>query len=162
MNALELKTYWTTNRVDDHVYISGYLIAADYNHVRKHGYTHILKLFPDDITYFGGYCRHPGIEYKVVDMADIPEFPIQKHFKECLQFIQKAIRENGKILVHCHAGVSRASTIVLLHLMVNSGYNLSEAWKKLKLIRSVINPNPGFWNRLVDIDKMSSKYMIVN
>jgi protein-tyrosine phosphatase len=158
--ALRRQTCGTTTRVDENVHIGGYLAAADPAYVEARGYTHILKLFPDDPSYRGGTHRHPGVQYKVVDADDLPDYPLDRHFAECLQFIQKAIRENGQVLVHCHAGVSRSSTIVILHLMINTGLPLSAAYARLKAARPVINPNPGFWDLLVGIDRRASRFRL--
>lgn len=148
----------TTTRVDEHVHIGGYLAAADAGHVRREKFTHILKLFPDDKTYPGGYHRHEGVEYFVVGAEDTPGYPLDKHFARCLQFIQGVVREKGRVLVHCHAGISRSSTIVLLHLMINNGLTLSEAWAHLKHARPVVNPNHGFWKLLLDVDERATRF----
>ncbi len=143
--------------VDEHVHIGGYAAAADPARARREGYTHVLKLFADDPSYPGGSHRHPGLEYLVVGAADEPDFPLDRHFAECLRFIQRAIGAGGKVLVHCHAGVSRSATIVLLHLMINRGLSLAEAWAHLKAARPVANPNPGFWALLDDVDRRAAR-----
>jgi len=111
----------TAHRVDSHVYIGGYLAAADADYVRREGFARILKLFADTPEYPGGRHRHPGVTYKVVEAEDRADYPLDVHFADCLEFIQDGIRRGEKTLVHCHAGVSRSGTIVLLHLMVNRG-----------------------------------------
>lgn len=144
--------------IDDNVDVGGYLAAADPALVGRRGYTHILKLFRDDPKYAGGYHRHPGVEYLVVDADDDPRFPLAQHFAECLRFIQEAIRGRGRILVHCHAGVSRSVTIVLLHLMINKGQGLAAAWQTVKGRRPVAAPNPGFWALLEDIEARATRF----
>jgi predicted protein tyrosine phosphatase len=150
--------YNTTARIDDHVHIGGYLAAADPELVRRQGFTHILKLFPDDAGYPGGYHRHPGVEYLVIAAEDAPEYPLDRHFAGCLAFIQGAIRSRGVVLVHCHAGVSRSASIVLLHLMINSGLPLTEAWSHLQAVRPFVRPNPGFWKLLEAVHKRASLF----
>lgn len=147
----------TIHRVDAHVYIGGYLAAADRARVEKIGFTHILKLFADDSSYPGGYHKHPGIKYLVVSADDSPIYPIEQHFAECLRFIQAAIRGGGRVLVHCHAGISRSATIVLLHLVINAGLPLTEAWARLKLLRPAVHPNSGFWASLEEVDRRAAQ-----
>lgn len=156
--AIIQKTCGTTTRVDENVYIGGYLAAADADHVREKRFSHILKLFPDDESYPGGYHRHEGVEYFVVEAEDAPDYPLDRHFARCLQFIQGVVREKKRVLVHCHAGVSRSSTIVLLHLMINNGLTLPEAWTHLKRARPVVNPNKGFWGMLVDVNERATRF----
>ena len=146
-------TAGSTSRVDEDVHIGGYWAAADPRHVERQGFTHILKLFADDPTRAGWRHRHPGVKYLVIDAEDVPSYPLHRHFAECLRFIQGGIRSGGQILVHCHAGVSRSATIVLLHLMINRGLSLPDAWAILKARRPVANPNPGFWARLEQINQ---------
>lgn len=148
------------SRVDDNVYIGGYLAAASPVYAKRVGFTHILKLFEDDPSYSGGEHRHPGVTYLVVKADDVPEYPLGDHFQECLEFIQQAIRANGKILVHCHMGISRSATIVLLHLMINCGHSLDESLKILREKRPVVNPNPGFWEKLKEIDSRARRFRL--
>jgi predicted protein tyrosine phosphatase len=152
------KTCGTTTRVDAHVHIGGYLAAADPAHVEARGFTHILKLFADDPSYAGGAHRHPGVAYMVVDADDLPGYPLDRHFAGCLRFVQGAVRDGGQVLVHCHAGVSRSSTIVLLHLMINTGLPLHEAYSQLKAARPVVSPNRGFWAMLAAVDERSRRF----
>ena len=155
------RSHETAHRVDEHVHIGGYLAAASLRLVRGRGVTHILKLFADDAAYAaGGSHRHPGVEYLVVAAADAPDFPLDRHFAECLQFIQGAVRAGGQVLVHCHAGVSRSATIVLLHLMIDSGLALEAAWARLRAARPVVRPNGGFWRLLQDVDRRAARFRL--
>lgn len=148
------RTAGSTTRVDENVHIGGYWAAADPRRVRAEGFTHILKLFGDDRGRPGWWHRHPGVEYLVIAAEDDPGYPLERHFSECLRFIQKGIRGGGQVLVHCHAGISRSATIVLLHLMINRGMSLARAWAHLKARRGVACPNPGFWRSLRRIDRL--------
>jgi len=141
-------TAGAAHRVDSNVYIGGYLIAADPAFIRRAGISRIVKLFADDPSYPGGYHRHPGVRYLVVPASDVPEYDIRAGAEAALRFIQEGIAANERILVHCHAGVSRSATVVLLHLMVNRGYDLDAALGRLRLVRPFVNPNPGFMDHL--------------
>lgn len=150
-------TCGTLSVVDDDVLIGGYVAAADPAKVKRHRVTHILKLFEDDHGYKGGYHRHPGVKYLVVGADDTPEFALDDHFHVCIKFIQEAIREGGTVLVHCHAGVSRSATIVLLHRMINHGERLGVAMRHLRSRRPFVQPNEGFWGQLQDVDVRIAK-----
>lgn len=141
-------TAGSANRVDTYVYIGGYLIASDPRYIKKEGIKRIVKLFPDSVEYPGGYHRHPGVKYLVLPAADVPNYDIRPDAFAAVRFIKEGILRNEKILVHCHAGISRSATIVLFHLMINSGYDLDMAIARLLLVRSFIRPNPGFMEHL--------------
>ena len=44
-------------------------------------------------------------------------------------FIDSVIAENGKVLVHCYAGVSRSATTVIQYLMRTYGLSFANAYK---------------------------------
>lgn len=138
----------TAARVDPNVFISGYLIAADPEFIRRTGVTRIVKMFADTDDYPGGRHRHPGVKYLVVDARDEPDYDIRDGAVRAVRFIQQGLAANEKILVHCHAGISRSATVVLLHLMINRSYPLDLALAHLRLVRSFVRPNPGFMAHL--------------
>jgi hypothetical protein len=137
-------TAGTANRVDLNVYIGGYLAAADAGFVHGAGITRIVQMCPDG----PGICRHPGVRYLVVPVDDVPDCDIRAGADAALRFIREGIRGGERVLVHCHAGVSRSATVVLLHLMVHRGHSLDTALGRLRLVRSFANPNPGFMAHL--------------
>lgn len=49
-----------------------------------------------------------------------------------------------KVLVHCHRGVSRSATIVIMYLMRKFKLTLRDAYKLVKSRRDKIDPNAGF------------------
>lgn len=152
--------YGSVTYVDKNVDISGYWVAANPKLVKAFGYTHILKLFEDDDTYYGGYHRHPNVTYMVVNAMDSPKFKLENYFASCLDFIQKAIARKGKILIHCHAGISRSATIVLLYLMTICGLTLDKAMALLKSKREIVRPNAGFMTALRKMDERLKKYRV--
>lgn len=58
---------------------------------------------------------------------------------------------SGKVLVHCHVGVSRSATLVLAYLMLKQNLTLVEAICAVKDNRGVI-PNRGFLRQLIKLD----------
>ncbi len=154
MQIRQPKPWETVSRVDENIYIGGYLAAANLNFIRKKNIKRVVKLFADDSTYYGGYHRHPRVKYLVIDAKDSPEYNIQTNFLTTMMFIREGLKRREKILVHCHAGVSRSATIVLIHLIVNQGYNLKSALAHLQKVRPVVNPNSGFFRQLEHYDQI--------
>ncbi|XP_033762967.1 dual specificity protein phosphatase 19-like [Pecten maximus] len=119
-------------------------VACDEETLHKHNVTHILNVatfvdehFPKSFT------------YKSMKMDDHPDFPISRKFDEAFNFIDKGrAKENGVVLVHCNAGVSRAATIVIAYLMNREGMALQHAYSHVKDKRPAIRPNDGFQSQL--------------
>src|SRR5574340_843700 len=85
-------TAGSADQVDPNVYIGGYLAAADPKYVEREGITRIVKLFADTRAYPGGYHRHPGVRYLVIDAEDTPDYDIRGAAKAAVRFIREGIR----------------------------------------------------------------------
>ncbi|XP_071464932.1 dual specificity protein phosphatase 15 isoform X3 [Marmota flaviventris] len=88
------------------------------------------------------------ITYLRIPVADTPEVPIKKHFKECISFIHCCRLNGGNCLVHCFAGISRSTTIVTAYVMTVTGLGWREVLEAIKATRPIANPNPGFRQQL--------------
>ncbi|XP_062974657.1 dual specificity protein phosphatase 19 isoform X2 [Elgaria multicarinata webbii] len=118
--------------------------AHDLDTMNKHRVTHVLNVaygvenaFPHDFI------------YKTIPILDLPETDIMSYFPECFEFIEQVkLKEDGVVLVHCNAGVSRAAAIVIGFLMYSEGLNFARAFSLVKNARPVICPNPGFMEQL--------------
>lgn len=165
LHDLKSKYANSFNRVDEHIFISGYLIAADNNFIRTNGIKFILKMFVDSPEYYGGAHRHPGVEYMIVPAIDHPEYDISAAIPMTIAFIAKAKAMGQKILIHCHMGISRSATVILSFLMAFHGMPLDTALTFLKSKRSIVNPNTGFLKYLKKIESNSlitDRFLVLN
>lgn len=56
-------------------------------------------------------------DVKWINLDDSLTENIRKHFDDTNDFIAKCKEKNEKVLVHCQAGISRSSSVVLAYLM---------------------------------------------
>lgn len=117
--------------------------AHDIDTLQRYKVSHVLNvaygvtnLFPDQLV------------YKTLQILDLPETDITSYLGECSSFIDQAREQQGVVLVHCNAGVSRASSIVIGYLMLREGLSFDDAYGQVKLARPSIRPNPGFYQQL--------------
>jgi len=123
--------------------------AAEEEILTSKGITHIVNVG----TGIPNMFEHK-FKYFKVDILDTPEFDILPFIEPTSNFIDNAIKnENGKVLVHCNAGVSRSSAILIGYLMKKQNYTYEEALEKTKLARSCICPNFGFAEQLRRMNK---------
>jgi protein-tyrosine phosphatase len=66
--------------------------------------------------------------------------------------IKKAIKENKIVIVHCAAGISRSSTLVIAHLMIENNWSMEQAIQYVKERRPQIQPNDGFIKQLKTLE----------
>jgi len=100
--------------------------------IYKYNITHILNISnDDDITL-------EGIIQKKINIQDGDD--ISCYFDETYQWIDNAITNNGTILVHCHAGISRSPTIIIAYIMKKNKLQYKDAYALVKDIRPIIDP----------------------
>ncbi|XP_053326976.1 dual specificity protein phosphatase 19 [Spea bombifrons] len=118
-------------------------VAQDLHVLKKYKVTHILNVaygvenvFPNEFT------------YKKISILDLPETDIASFFPECFGFIEQAEMQEGVVLVHCNAGVSRAPALIIGFLMHKDKLSFARAFSLVKNSRPAICPNPGFIEQL--------------
>ncbi|KAI8809256.1 protein-tyrosine phosphatase-like protein [Cladochytrium replicatum] len=128
-------------------------------------------------------AKSRNIQYLRIQLQDVNNAPIHEYFTNVTAFIDDALSlrlrsgitsltpiannavplkfevgllEDGpRVLVHCHAGVSRSSTLVIAHLMTSRyfGLDLPDALELVQQLRPVVCPNPGFYGKLFQLQK---------
>ncbi|CAJ1327196.1 unnamed protein product [Effrenium voratum] len=90
-------------------------------------------------------------EVKIVGADDCEDCNLSMHFQDIADFIE-AGRAKGGVVVHCAAGVSRASTSCMAYLMMKEHWKLEAAHRKIHAVRNIVCPNSGFWRQLRDLE----------
>ncbi|KNE56300.1 hypothetical protein AMAG_02124 [Allomyces macrogynus ATCC 38327] len=130
------------------LYLSG-IRGATEPHLKHLKITHVLN-----ITQHPHPSNMPGVEYLKIPLDDVPSARIDLHFQQALDFINSArAMPNGRCLVHCFAGVSRSTSLVLAYLMSAQGCTLAQAYHTTFRSRPVIQPNEGFSKKLQKLEK---------
>lgn len=116
-------------------------VALDEGLVRAHNITHILSV--------GIQVNEiPGVKHTFVNALDLPEFNMNPVFSECTRIIDEERKSGGIIFVHCNAGISRSSSVIIAYLMKSERLNYLEAYELLKRKRPCVKPNDGFVKQL--------------
>jgi protein-tyrosine phosphatase len=87
-----------------------------------------------------------------IDIEDSEDVNIYKYFSYTNSLIERA-KEDGNVLVHCRAGISRSVSIVLAYMMKTYRMSLDEAIHHVKNIRRIANPNIGFLKQLSEYEE---------
>ncbi len=129
------------DRVIPGLYISGARAVYQAPALRKAGITRVLKLYegPPDWPPDFHVCDNP-----LEDGAPIPSYILSAG----VAFIHQSMAAGEKVLVTCGAGISRSSTFVLAYL-VESGYDLRDAWQLLRQRHPPAYPAFALWESLL-------------
>ncbi|KAG7476668.1 hypothetical protein MATL_G00085400 [Megalops atlanticus] len=91
-------------------------------------------------------------QYKCIPVEDNHKEDISSWFIEAIEYIDSVKDSNGRVLVHCQAGISRSATICLAYLMKRKRVRLEEAFEFVKQRRSIISPNFSFMGQLLQFE----------
>lgn len=92
--------------------------------------------------------RYDHVTYKFVDCLDLPEADLNVCLRECIPFLKFAEQQLCNVLVHCNAGISRSSSVILGYLIKVKGNTYLEALEIVKKARNSAKPNAGFESQL--------------
>ena len=124
--------------ITNNIYLSGIMVAQDINKIKEYNISCIVNCTKTIQNYFD------NITYLRVPVDDTSNQNIEQYFDETYNFIENCINENKNVLVHCHAGISRSSTILIAYFMRKNNWDLQKALDFLRSKRSIVNPNSDF------------------
>jgi len=126
--------------IDDNVYIGNLSAAQSHDLLARLGITHMLSVCPDYPS------KGPG--HVIIPVEDSEYEDLLIHMPEACQFIQTALDEGGKVLVHCVMGISRSAAVVCAYLMYSRHLAASAAITYVRQRRPQVLPNYGFVKQL--------------
>lgn len=141
--------YDELNLIIPNLYITNAHTAQNHQLLRKHNIKHVISLYPIELP--------KDFNQVIINIYDTPLSNIQQHFENTFNFIEQHRNNNEAVLVHCHLGMSRASTIVIYYLMRKYKICFEQAYEFVKSKRSVIEPNFGFKRQLRNNDIFATK-----
>jgi len=144
---------WPSLVVADWLYLGDIFAAENMSVLKSLKISSIVNCTEDDSK----FEDEAGFQYYHVNIHDLPGEDIASHFDEALGFIDQAQKSGRKVLVHCHAGVSRSPTLVLAYLMRSFRWPLDDAMNYLYQRRPSICPNSGFLSQLREFEKCLTK-----
>lgn len=131
-----------------HLYLSCRKAASNKQILKSNSISRILNVTNEASEY-----QHlDGFTYHQIAVEDKHEVNMLECLPRAFSFIEEAKAANEKVLVHCHAGMSRSVTVVLAYLMKFEGFTLNNAYDFVKQKKSNISPNFSFMEQLVQFE----------
>jgi len=87
-------------------------------------------------------------KYRMLKLLDKPDEDITRYFDETAEYIHEILTKGEKVLVHCFAGKSRSTTIMISYLIKYQKMTVDQALKAIREKRPVAQPNMGFLKQL--------------
>ena len=132
-----------------HLYLGCRKVAACLPSLRENDITRVLNVTSSVPNQFQDM---DGFVYKQIAVEDSHEVDMIEHLPEAFCFIEEAKNRGEKVLVHCHAGMSRSVTVIIAYLMKYYHYTLDNAFDFVKQRKQNISPNFSFMGQLIEYE----------
>jgi len=146
------------NKIMSNLYIGDHTDANDIESLNKNN----IKAIVNCASLICKDQFKGNIEYLNLHINDSINTDILSTFKNVFEFIGYHRAYGNGVLVHCFAGKSRSSTIVIGYLMDKYKISFSESYQWVLKRRPIIKPNQGFIKQLLlfeNINKVKKEYM---
>jgi protein-tyrosine phosphatase len=131
------------NEIIDGIYLGDINSVYDIKTLKKLGITHIVSVIS------GFDAPYPSdFNYLVINALDNSNTDLLEHFNKCNEFIDAALYDGGKVLIHCQYGRSRSATMTIAYIIKTFGMHTNNCLNLLKNKRNIIKPNDNFVNQL--------------
>jgi predicted protein tyrosine phosphatase len=107
----------------------------------QQNYTHVLSLTEFKPSFYStnnNFIHWGKMDDSIRDMGEILA-PTMQNLKNCLEFT-KNLTSDDKLLIHCHAGVSR-STAIAVAVLIQHEMDFNDAFNYVLMIRDCAIPN---------------------
>ena len=133
------------SKIDDLLFVGGEFTPARWNDLRTLGIRAVLSLQAEREDRFDGAPPERELRLPVEDFHP----PSIDQLSEAVAFIGACRADGLPVLVHCHAGVGRASLTASAYLM-SHGLSHVEAFSRIKRARPIVALNSFQLARLIE------------
>lgn len=137
------RNVFEANEILSGIYLGNINSVYDFDKLKSLGITHIISViegfippYPDDFNYL------------VINALDTQNTNLIDSFEVSNDFIDDAVMDNSKILIHCQAGRSRSVTILAAYMIKTFGMEVELVLNLIRNKRSIIEPNKYFVSQL--------------
>lgn len=130
--------------ITPHLYLGDANDAQDLNFLRSKKVGFIIDCAVEIPTYYP-----QKFKYIHLKLNDLPRQNIIEALKVSSDQILQNIKNKVVTFVHCAAGISRSSSVVIYTLMRLHRWDYEKSFKYVKSMHARTNPNPGFVEQLI-------------
>ncbi|KAM4652466.1 dual specificity protein phosphatase 8-like [Discoglossus pictus] len=138
----------SVTRILPHLYLGSQNDVMNQEVINQNGITHVLN-----VSYS---CPKPAFipdnHFLRIPINDSYCEKILPWLSAAVEYIEKVELLNGKVLVHCLAGISRSAAVAIAYIMRSMGLSLDDAYRFVKEKRPTISPNFNFLGQLLEYE----------
>lgn len=134
--------------ITPHLYLGDANNARDFNFLMTKGIKLIVNCAKEIPNVYTGRFKYLRLE-----LDDVPSQNIVSALRSSSEIILQHMKKGEVVFVHCAAGISRSSSVVIYTLMLLHDWDYERTFKYVKSMHERTNPNPGFVEQLVKIQE---------
>lgn len=139
------------SQIDEYVYLGNREGARDLNLLKQYGIRSIVQIQSMEVPpFFPAY-----FDYHRITMPDLPSSNLLRVLPAATRFIHDSVQLQKKVFVHCDAGVSRSTSVVIAYYMATRNWTYRQGLDFVRARRSCTFPNDGFQRQLESLDSTS-------
>ena len=138
------------SKIFDFLYIGCDENAKDLEEIKDYGFTHVINCAADFVETGLKYYQSTSVVKYIEFWADDDyEYDMMQHFPEAFEFIEDARKNDGKVLIHCVAGINRSGVLTSAYYMMHKEVGPITATRFVRKQRSPHLNNGNFIKQLV-------------
>jgi len=141
-------------KIISNIFLGTAFNAADLKWLQENNIEVIVNVTPGISNYFPNKFEY----YNFDQVLDIGASSLRPYYEKFYQIMEENVPQNRRILVHCFAGRSRSTSLVLYYMMRKYNWSLETALTYLKERRPFININKTF---IEEIQKMLEENAVI-
>lgn len=134
----------TASRINQKLFLGSEIDARNRDLYLTTDVTQVLSIVSADSFALPDEAKN--VRQMHIKLNDMSDQVIGDHFERAIEFV--ASNTTGSTLIHCRAGISRSSTLVMAYLMQVNHWTLNKAFSFVKSKRGCVAPNFGFLGQL--------------
>lgn len=136
------------NYITENLAVGAESVAQNIGLLSAEGFTHVLNVSSYECV------LNPKVTFLWVGMSDSNTQRLFGLVPDCISFINTALKTPGnKVLIHCHAGISRSVSIAIIYYMWSERLSLNDAVSKVGGKRKKASPNLNFLGQMLFLEK---------
>jgi len=140
----DYRFFTSIQEIIPHLYLGGWQGAKNYTDLKQKGITHIVNCSARDKVYNDDAFYYLHLEIKPNDIVDITE-----HFGSVFDFIRKAVKKNGKVLI-VEEENGEGAALIIAYLMENVRMKFFQAFQHVVKRRYVATLKQSYNDQLMN------------
>lgn len=127
--------------------VGNVIAGSQLDRLKAAKFSAIVCVIPD-LPHPAEFYKEKGFSLFHIPIDDHPSVDISKWFDDVTAFILLHRQKNQKVFIHCHAGISRSTTLTAAYIMNLFRCNDAKAVYWVRMKRPCTNMNSGFLRQL--------------